>query len=151
MKKITFILLALISGTAFGQSTVSSSAEIIEAISFVENTGLNFGKVDNSAGTVTIAFDGTSTGKTQIAGGTTTAGDLTVSGEPNEAYNITVSGTATLNGPGTMNITGITHNGTGSLDAAGDETFQIGGVLNVGDGQATGTYSGSISVTVAYN
>ncbi len=155
MKKITFILLALLSGTAFGQSTVSSSAEIIQAISFSENKGLNFGKVDNGAGTVIIGTNGSTNGGTktkQIAGGAPGPADLTVKGEPDEAYNIIVNPLTTLSGSGSsMDVIDINHNGTGILDAAGEEIFQIGGTLKVNAGQATGTYTGTVSVTVSYN
>ena len=153
MKKITFILFALIAGTTFGQTTISSSAEIIEAISFVENSGLSFGKIDNAAGTVTITPAGVITGKTQISGGSALAGKLTVSGEAEEAYSLTVSETAVLTGPSsaTMNVSAINHNASEILDASGDEIVNIGGTLTVGEGQAAGTYEGTISVTVSYN
>lgn len=154
MKKITFILLMLISGTVFGQTTVSTTAEIIEAIKFTEVTGLNFGKVDNTAGTVIIDFAGAASGtKTQITGGTVSAAELTVTGEPDEAYSITVSPTATLSdgGSGTMNVTAISHDATETLDSSGNETVHIGGTLTVGASQTTGSYTGTISVTVAYN
>ncbi|MFD0975657.1 DUF4402 domain-containing protein [Salinimicrobium gaetbulicola] len=155
MKKITLLLLMLISGTAFGQTTVSSAAEIIEAIKFTEVTGLNFGKLDNTAGTVIIDYAGTPTGtKTQIAGGVVSAAELTVTGEPDEAYSITVGETATLTesvSSATMDVTGITHDANETLDASGNETVHIGGTLTVGASQTTGSYTGTISVTVAYN
>lgn len=154
MKKITFILLVLLTGTAFGQTPVTSSAEIIEAITLTEVTGLNFGKVDNTAGTVIISTAGVVTGtKTQISGGTTSAAELTVTGEPNEAYTITVPTTTTLSdgGSATMDVTGIDHNATQVLDASGNETVNLGGTLTVGATQTTGSYTGTISVTVAYN
>lgn len=153
MKKITFIMFALIAGTTFAQTTVSSAAEIVEAISFTENTGLNFGKVDNTAGIVTITTDGVVSGKTQIAGGTTSAASLAVSGEAEEAYTITVPTAATLNGPSsaTLSITDVDHNSSLVLDADGKETVNIGGTLNVGANQTAGAYTGTISVTVSYN
>ncbi len=155
MKKITFILFALIAGTTFAQSTtVSTAAEIIEAITFTEIAGLNFGKVDNTAGSVIISTTGGVTGtKTQVSGGTTSAAELTVSGAANETYSITVPTTTTLTGPGTaLNVTGLNHNSTGNLDATtGEETVNIGGTLTVPGGQTIGAYSGTISVTVSYN
>ena len=41
--------------------------------------------------------------------------------------------------------------GAGQLDALGNQTLTIGATLNVGANQAPGDYSGSFSVTVAYN
>lgn len=153
MKKITFVLFALIAGTTFAQTNVTSSAEIIEAITLTENAGLNFGKIDNTAGIVDITPGGVVTGKTQVAGGTTSAAALTVSGAPDEAYTITVPLTASLSGPSsaTLSVTGIEHNSTQTLDALGNETVNIGGTLNVGTDQTAGSYTGTISVTVSYN
>lgn len=153
MKKITFILFALITGTAFAQTTVSTAAEIIEAITLTENAGLNFGKIDNTAGIVDITPGGVVTGKTQVAGGTTSSAQLTVSGAPDEAYTITVPGTSSLAGPSsaTLSVTGIVHNSTQTLDASGNETVNIGGTLNVETDQIAGSYTGTISVTVSYN
>lgn len=154
MKKITFILFAFIAGTAFGQTTIDSSAEIIAAISFEENTPLNFGRVDNTAGTVGISTAGAVTGKTQIPGAGPTPGKLTVTGEPNELYFFTVSETATLTEAASsqiMNVQAIVHDATEKLDDLGKEVVIIGGELTVTEGQATGTYFGTISVTVSYN
>ncbi|SDL14170.1 protein of unknown function [Salinimicrobium catena] len=154
MKKITFILLVLLTtGTAFGQTTVSTAAEIIEAITFTEASGLNFGKVDNTAGTVIIDFDGTPSGtKSQITGGSPSAAVLNVTGEASESYNIILSSTATLSGPGPdMNVTEIAHDANQTLDVDGKETVNIGGKLTVGTNQIAGSYSGSISITVSYN
>lgn len=155
MKKITFILFALIAGTTFAQTNITSSAEIIEAISFVENSGLNFGKVDNAAGTVIITPAGGVSGKTQISGGSAVAGKLTVSGEAGEAYSLTVSETATLTAPTseTMDVTAINHDAAALpvLGENGDDIVNIGGTLTVGANQTAGTYTGTISVTVSYN
>jgi len=153
MKKITFILFALIAGTTFAQTTITSAAEIVEAISFSETTGLNFGKVDNSAGIVTITPAGVVSGKTQVFGGSTSAASLLVSGSADENYSITVSETASLAGPdsATLSVSGITHNATETLSDTGEETVKIGGILTVDADQAAGNYTGTISVTVSYN
>lgn len=153
MKKITFILIALFTGTAFAQTNVTASAEIVEAITLTENVGLSFGKVDNTAGTVIINSDNSVAGtKTQITGGTTSAAELTVSGSKDENYTITVPATTTLSGPGAdLNVTGLSHNATQTLDSNGKETVNIGGTLTVPNGQTSGSYSGTISVTVSYN
>jgi hypothetical protein len=157
MKKITFILFALVAGTTFAQTTVSSTAEIIEAITFEETSDLSFGRVDNTAGFVTIEATpaGTASGKTQV-GGSTSSAALKVSGAISETYSITLSTTATLTetGGNTLPVTSINHNASTSpsLDGInGEDTFNIGGTLTLAGGETPGTYSGNIDVTVSYN
>jgi spore coat protein U-like protein len=43
-----------------------------------------------------------------------------------------------------------TPNGTGTL-TAGTQNITVGGTLNVGAAQASGSYTGTFSVTVNYN
>jgi len=56
-------------------------------------------------------------------------------------------------GANTMTVGMFTSNpsGAGTLSAGGNQTLSVGATLNVGAGQATGTYSGIFSVTVTYN
>ncbi|HSM62882.1 MAG TPA: DUF4402 domain-containing protein, partial [Gillisia sp.] len=62
MKKITFILFALIAGTTFAQNTANdaaiTTAEIVSPLSITKNRALNFGRIIGGTaggGTVTIA------------------------------------------------------------------------------------------------
>jgi hypothetical protein len=41
--------------------------------------------------------------------------------------------------------------GASSLDASGQDTFTLTGILAVGANQAPGSYSGTFSVTASYN
>lgn len=151
MKKVTFVILSLIfSATAFGQTDISTAAVIVEAIQITAGKSLDFGKVDNTGGTVVVAPGGAVTGKTQISSGSGGgAGQITISGGANELYTLDLgTATGTIGG---MNITGIISNSTGQLNGSGEEIVGIGATLTVPDGHAPGSYTGTISVTAAYN
>ncbi|MFD1095897.1 DUF4402 domain-containing protein [Salegentibacter chungangensis] len=154
MKKIAFIFMALISGSAFAQSaTANANADIVSPISISKTGDLNFGKVsNNAAGTVVIANDGSASGLTQIGSTTPTAASFEVTAASGFAYTVTTPTSVTLSN-GTDNITvdtftddaGANPSGTGSA-----QTVNVGATLNVASGQATGNYTGTFDVSVAY-
>ena len=158
MKKITFILFALISGTAFAQSaTATASAEIMSPMTIGKTTDLNFGKIaSTSAGTVRIGTDNVVAGSaTRISGTTPTAAAFTVNGANNYAYTVSVPQSITLtnltgDGGETMTVDSFTHNST-EVGTGEPQTFQVGARLNVGESQVVGNYTGDVIVTVAYD
>ena len=152
-------------GAALAASaTGTSTATVIVPISIAEDTALAFGKFTQAAGTVTMAPDGSRS----ASGGATTLstvtpgnpGQMTVTGDANATYAISVSG-GTLTGTGDpmtlSNITVAASTATGSLittgtiGAGGTQVLMTGGDLAVAATQASGTYTGSYSVTVEYN
>ncbi|GAB4395081.1 MAG: hypothetical protein Tsb0032_26170 [Kiloniellaceae bacterium] len=135
--------------------TGNASAQIQQAISITEDTAMDFGTVavDGSGGTVTISTAGAVSGPAGYTfSGSPAAGTFTASGDASTA--VTISFTAgSLTGPGTaMALNNFTHDAGGSptTDGTGDLTFNVGGDLVVNAAQASGSYSGTYTVTVNY-
>lgn len=167
MKKITFILFALFTGTAFAQSSASGTAtvnaEIVAPISIKDGTALNFGSINGTStgGNVRVNMEGTRTFSNpdmEMATATTpSAARFLVTAADNYAYNIFIPA-ITLTGiteGETMAVTfdhdlsGNPSNGTGT-GTGGQQALRVGGVLVVADGQAPDQYEGTVTVTVAY-
>jgi spore coat protein U-like protein len=140
-------------------TTANATARIITPISIVKTADLNFGDVVSSAvaGTVSVSVAGAraSAGGATLGNGTgVTAAAFTVSGQANATYAITLPATATItSGANNMTVNGFVSNpaGTGTLSAGGSQALAVGGTLQVGINQPTGSYTGTFSVTVAYN
>lgn len=160
MKKITFILFALLSGTAFGQATATESAtgtaEIVKPIG-ITNTGssiLDFGKVivpTGASGSVQITAAAAPvrnlTGL-DVIGTTFSSAEFAITASANNNYKITIPETE-LSGPGDpMPLVPISN--LPLVSNKGDQILYVGGTLTVNDGQTEGTYSGIITVTVEY-
>src|SRR5437867_1774544 len=62
----------------------------------------------------------------------------------------TAAATASLTGPGTAMAASINAPPTTVIGAGGTQTFNTGGQLAVGANQTAGTYSGTYTVSVAY-
>lgn len=151
----------------FGQtsSTVTNigiDAKVIAPIS-ASNTGstkLNFGTISRSsvAGTVIISADGqrSSTGGASIL--TTSlfsAAPFTVTGENSAGFNLTLPDNDDVKmtrtgGTEEMEVTSFTHNSGLVLSSSGTATFSVGATLNLDVDQVAGDYTGSFSVTIAY-
>jgi len=138
-------------------ATVSTTvgANILQPIAVSKAADLTFGDVypdGTTTGTVTVDFAGGRTFAGGAAAGTATgtAGVFTVTGEAGSLYALTIPASVALTGPGTdMNVS-LSNNSLGDL-TTGTETFQVGGVLNVGIAQTAGAYSATFDVTVNYN
>ncbi len=159
MKKITFILIALITGTTFAQGsdtgTATVNAEIVSTINISNGTNLDFGRMATpTADTeITVGTDGvrgTVTGVT-IPGGTVSAAAFTVNAASGYTYSIAIP-TISLTGNGTAMPIIFTHDGgTTATGTGADQTLNVGGTLTVGADQVAGAYTGTVIVTVAYN
>jgi hypothetical protein len=169
---------ALLSVSAFGQSTASASgsatAHIFVPIAITPGATLAFGKVAPTAsnGTLVLATDNsvTPTNVTAIAGSTTTAGSFNVTGEKGAAFSVTLPSstslsdgashsmtvdTFTIKWTNNTNVAGslISSGGTatlGTLVGGGAAGLAVGGTLHVNSAQAAGDYTGSYNVDVAY-
>jgi hypothetical protein len=112
-----------------------------------------------SGGSVTVDTSGTCSagGGVTMFAADCSAAVFTVTGDPNLSYVIELpaDNTVTLSGPGgDMSITGLSSDPAGAsglLGMNGSQDIAVGGTLNVGNGQAAGSYSGSFSVVVNYN
>ena len=146
------------------QASANATATIVKAISIDKVTDLQFGKIiaAPTAGQVAIQTDGS---RTIVAGNVVLfnqgsdeqAASFKTIGSPGAAYYLVLpaDGSVSLTGPSgsdPMTIEGFVHSATGTLDAAtGEEIFNVGGTLNVGANQAPGQYTGTFTVTAAYN
>ena len=157
--------------TSFGQITATDGAAhafatIIRPITLASEDDLEFGIITASTdgGTVTVPPTGTvTTSGVTLYDDSQQPASYDVSGEAGYTYSITLPASVTLsnNTGATMNVTGFkTNSGTeteepagstgNSFDANGDATFYVGATLNIGAAQTSGEYTGTFSVTVAY-
>ncbi len=145
-------------GTAISISVDNSNPETDRSsVANVTQGNLAFGHIiPGTGGTVTVTSAGVvtpSTGLTLTTQLPTGPAQFKVTGEAGFHYSITMDATATItNGSGgSMTVSGLEHNATGTLNESGEEVFKVGGVLSVSSGQATGSYTGSFNVDAAYN
>jgi hypothetical protein len=172
LKKI--LILTLIAGFAYNgnaqgsvTASVAVSAEIIETITITNVVDMTFGDLTNDAGTVILTTANTITDPssgTRGIGGTVASGGFTVGGGNNENFKLTISATDLVHGTDAlkkMSISAIKVKQDALSDAAvgsglsltltgTSDDFKIGASLTVGAAQLAGTYSGTMSVTVAY-
>lgn len=167
MKKITFILFALIAGTAFAQETATKTAtvnaEIVMPISMENTRGLNFGRLIGTVGSATIATTATGerTGDADVlaaSGNGSTApqsGVFAINAADNYTYSITLDAPETLqigSEGATLDVT-FKHNLAATGNAGSGTTdipLYLGGTVTLVAQQAEGDYSGTVGVTVAY-
>lgn len=143
--------------------STSADATVVSPISITNvlndvTTKLSFGQIaaNTTAGHVSVDTSGAVSSTdvpTLVAPGSTgSVPTFTVGGSPNLAYTGTVPSSVTLTGPGADMTAALTKSGgASSLDASGQDTFTLTGILAVGANQAPGSYSGTFSVTASYN
>ena len=163
----------LVSGQAMAQSTATASATILRPITITKTSDMNFGNVvpSSAAGTVVLSPTNSRTpdgGVTIMTTqtGTVAAASFTVEGEAAATYTLLLpAADVTLASPSSavMQVTNFTSDvGTGAGEGllsgtastpgtAGTQLIHVGGKLKVGTNQVPGLYTGSVSVTVAYN
>lgn len=172
MKKLTAIFVVLFavtfSSNVFAQAssdvaTADASARIITPIDITKVDNLVFGNIaaSSSTGTVVIAPDATGTrtsagGVTPSVIGSYGSAEFTVTGEANSTYTISVPSSVTISDGNSHSMTVnnfLTNEADliGTFSPSGSQTIYVGATLNVGASQATGNYTGSYAVTVAYN
>ncbi len=179
MKKLGLLLASLFVMTLATQqvkaqtgASASASAEakatLIRPITISMETNLNFGTIvvpsSTTGGTVMVSTDGTTevTGTditlAKSLGDPPTTASFTVTGEPNGTYSITLPTEATITkkeGSETMTVSNFTSypsvSDGGTLRADGTHLLKVGATLTVDANQATGEYTGTFDVIVAYN
>lgn len=163
MKKFTFILLALISGSIYAQSnssaTATVNAEIVSPISITAKANMNFGSIvsEAAAGVVVLKRNGLIDAATTTAAVVsnsstpTSAGQFEISAANTYSYSVTIPDIQ-LNGAGDPMSVTFNHNlkDSGNVSDGTPATLNVGGTLGVNAGQAVGTYTGDVKVTVAY-
>jgi hypothetical protein len=173
MKKTTLIAMTALAaiamlvpaGSAMAQSSANASATatatIITPITLTNTggTGLRFGNVvaSTAAGTIVVASDGTRSwtgGATGISGLPVGAALFGVTGGANRTFTITLPSSTTItDGTNDMTVDTFTSSlaSPATLNGSGTASFNVGGTLTVNAGQVAGSYTGTFSVTVAYN
>ncbi|WP_158241527.1 DUF4402 domain-containing protein [Novosphingobium sp. TH158] len=143
----------------------SVNATVLRSLTLSKTQDLSFGRVSapkTGAGTITLApatdaVTVSGIGVASLSAPLPRAAAFTVSGEGGQSVSLSVPSTVTLTGPdGSLTVTTIpTHNGaqvlSGSLGAAGTIPLKVGGSLPLSSSTTTGTYTGTLSVTVQYN
>lgn len=160
-----------IAAPAMAQSAASTtgtgSITVIRPLTLTKNADLKFGIIvrpSTGSGTVAVSAAGARTvagGVVGLASGDTPqAAQFTVDGEGGQSISVTIPATFTMaNGTDTLTVA-TTNNLTGSagaqtlsnaLGSAGSMSFRVGGAVPVASTAATGTYTGSFTVSAAYN
>lgn len=143
---------------ATNSATANANATIISALTITKNTNLNFGTAVSgaTAGTVVVAptAAGTQLCTTVICtGGGNTSAQFSLSGAATYTAVMTIPATATLTS-GANSMTATLSNSLVAnkmvLTGTAADVFYVGGSLAVGATQATGSYTGTFTVTVAY-
>lgn len=159
----------LVGGNAFAQAantdsaTATGSVTIIRPLTITKNSDLAFGRIvqpRTGTGTVTLANTGNSVvaaaGAVALSGITTSRAQFTVDGEGGQVVTTSIPSSVTLtSGSATIPVTlapdfGSTVTLSGALAAAGSSTLNVGGSFNLPNTQTPGAYTGSFTVTVAY-
>lgn len=156
-----------LSAQAAPTATASASATIISPIAITKTSDLVFGNLAvgavggnvaiSTADVVTISGAGTTVAQPAGNTGSPAAAVFGVTGEASLTYAITLptDGSVSISdgASNTMQVNGFVSNPgtTGTLSGAGTDTLKVGATLVVGNNQVPGTYTGTFSVTVAYN
>lgn len=162
--KISVLAVAVMATPAAAQSsaTATTEATIVRPLSVTNPTAskLSFGRLappSTGTGTATVTQGGSRSvaGGVVAVGGTVSAATFKVDGESSLAFNITAPN-FNLNGPNATTLAVAVDapaSGTlsgGAIGSDGTTTFSVGGALSVPTGAAPGAYSGTLTVTVAY-
>jgi len=151
------LVLSAVSAEA-ADATAGAGATVTAPIAISQTAALEFGSVASqagAAGTVVIDTAGNrSSGDVDLlSGANPAAGAFAVTGTGNTAFGVVLPTTpVTLNsGADTISVGSFVSSvGASSALSSGNGSFTVGASLNLGAAQATGTYSGSYTVTVAY-
>jgi hypothetical protein len=143
--------------------TTSVGAKIVEAITLTETSPMHFGTMTSPTSAATVILDAagarTSTGTITLLAQApvATAAGYSVTGTPDATYSITLPASTTIsNGIPANNMTVNAFTCSypalvGTISAFSSDIFNVGAKLNLANAQASGTYSGTFDVTVAYN
>ena len=164
MKKITFILFALIAGTTFAQNTAEGTATvnalIVSPIGVSTSDNIDFGKIVKTVdgGSVVLPTDGSARvipTAMDIASTPTSIATFAVTAEDNTTYSVTIPQLTLKNSSDDTKTMTVDFNHSlneGSNTSTGNtaSTFKVGGTLNVGGNQEAGSYTGTATITVSY-
>ena len=136
--------------------TVTVNATMVDPIGITGGQALSFGfaKPSGASGTVVVATAGTRTqtgGVTLVGGGTMQEGMFTVNGEAGAEFTIAFGATTITSGGNNMTVNTFAHDaGATPVITGGSLLVRFGGTLNAAASQPAGAYTGTTTVTVAY-
>jgi hypothetical protein len=161
---ITGVLLALAPSHAFAASgtvatqTGTTTATIVAPLTLQHTPGavLNFGTMVVGAGggdiILTTLGAGIAIGNVALVpSGPTSADKFSVAGDPNRNYSVTTGSGYVVAGSSSMLFATSPAANQATLGATGTGTISVGGSLQVGAGIAPGIYTGTYTVTIAYD
>lgn len=138
------------------------TANIIRSIAIAKTSDLVFGRISKPAtGLGVVTIDPTSGLRTTVGAQgldspTPTRAAFNITGEGGQTFTVTIPATFVMTGPQPMTVTTSSSimGGpalSGSLGSLGSFAFGVGGSASVDATTPDGAYSGSFTVTVAYN
>lgn len=166
------LIAALLAGQAsaampVASDTASASMTLLRPLSVAKTQDMGFGAIVQGTGTVTLAADGTlttggTTDKTASSSGSVKTANFTITGEGAQDISITVPASFQLTSSADSNsklTVSVLHNIatpahtvlSGALAAQGQTSFNVGGSFALNGSEATGTYTGSFTVSANYN
>lgn len=167
LKVAVAVAMATVATPAFAQdsATADSSVEIIIPIEIEKTADLSFGTVARPiSGSGTVSIDPTTGARTvggsaaAVTGGSTGRAVFSVTGDGARAYTATIPASFALtNGTPAEDITVTLTSSLGSTGAvstvltAGAATIGVGGDFTIADTTPAADYTGSFTVSVAYN
>jgi spore coat protein U-like protein len=160
---------ASLAGAAAAQATAgqpaNASIAVLMPIALTKTTDLSFGtvvrptsgngnvSVDASTGTRTLSGN-----VTALGGGSVSRAAFTVGGEGGQNFTVTVPSTFNMvrvGGSDSMQVSLTSTMGggmlSGSFGSAGSASFGVGGQVGLSNTTPSGSYTGTFTVTVAYN
>ena len=126
-------------------------------ITLIPTRDLAFGAFVAGPGKITVPVVGarsTSGGVIALSSDGGNTAQFSVTGDETATYAITLpaDGIVSLsNGSSSMPVNGFTSSPIEGGTLVGTQVISVGATLDVFEGQATGSYSGSFSVTIEYN
>ncbi|QQN73724.1 DUF4402 domain-containing protein [Croceicoccus sp. YJ47] len=163
----TIVLYSGSPATAQSSATANGSLTIVQPLTITKNADLRFGSIlrsTTSDGTVQVDVSGlrsVSGGvESMDAGDTPQAAAFTIAGEGGHAVSVTIPSSFVLSNGSEMLTVATAHNLSGSLSAqtlsgsagaAGQLDVRVGGSVAVSTATVAGLYSGSFTVSTAYN
>ncbi|RZI99477.1 MAG: DUF4402 domain-containing protein [Brevundimonas sp.] len=156
---------------ALAQSTASTtgtgSITVIRPLTITKNADLKFGSVvrpSTGSGNVVVSAAGARSVTGSVvalsSGDTPGAAQFTVAGEGAQSVSVTIPATFSMaNGSDTLTVTtsnSLTGSAaaqtlSGTIGSAGTLAFNVGGTVPVASTTATGAYTGTFTVSAAYN
>lgn len=166
MKKLLLLTavsaLVLSAGNSFADSKSANAtveATIVGAGSITKSQDMNFGTIvsSNQAQVAKLSPNGDLSGVTSARGDTVEAAEFTITGDEGMPYTLTVTSTELTNGVNKMSLSNYvilvndaTYVGSDNTLQADGDVVKVGADLNIGANQASGDYTGTLTLTMSY-